>query len=390
MYFRDKIEKNLYLNNVTRTIVMGGHNHKVSNFTKEISTIDSIKDYEQFSKEIVKYKKIYRNGYFSIKKTYSESLLYGHINEMFNYAKLSTNDFFYFPIMEHGIEFNNIVNANHPCRIFQGEYLQKDWNRINVGVPTFKVGPYINYARPMYSTTEHDLLKKQLGKTLLVFPFHSYELADIKNENYDFINLVMDMLAKNFDNVLVCAYWTDVDDEIYCRFKERGAKIVSAGFRGDANFIRRLRTLMDLSDCVIGNALGTFLGYSVARKKRVLLYKDQIITTIKDIEITKDMRHTFNAVETEFVNNFSNLETIMEDGIKYSYEQLNLCNKYWGTESLRTPEEISSILNISKMIIKQSKGFINKVPEAVQELIKNNAFNLSEKALLDQYFKTVE
>ncbi len=362
---RQLLEKNLYLNNFLRSIIMRKFNNRVEKFIDEASKYDSIGNFEDFREFIKNFKNVYSSGIFSVKKSFSESLLYGHINEMYNYAGLDKKDFIYFPIMEHGIQFYMQTKKNHPPRIFQGEYFLDEWRKEYVGNPYYVIGPYIHYARPYYDKETFDRMKSELGKTLVIFPTHTYELAESKYNATKFVDYVMDTLAKDFDSVVVCSYWADLDHEINKLFSDRGAKIVSAGFRGDYNFIRRLRTIIELSDSVAANSLGTFLGYSIYLKKPVIMFNGDIVSKMKDISVSEQMSSSMKDIENDFMKIFSLGKE------SFSEEQISLCNPYWGFDKIKTPEEIAAIFQVNKMIIKRAHGSIKNIGKAAQKVYKN-------------------
>lgn len=379
---RNLIEKNLYLNNFLRSILLSSHNKKVREFSEEAGKIDSISDFDNFKEFINIFKSVYSGGIFSIKKSYSESLLYGHINEMFEYAGLNTKDFIYFPIMEHGIQFYMQTKLNHPPRIFQGDYFLNAWREQYPGNPYYVIGPYIHYARPYYDEKVFQEKKSKLGKTLLVFPTHSYELSETNYDARQFVEYVMDELATGYDSVIVCAYWADLEHEIYTLFKSRGAKIVSAGFRGDVNFIRRLKTIIQLSDCVVANSLGTFLGYAVYLKKPVIMVDGNIINHISDMQVTGEMSDLIKITESKFMKEFAPKKEAL------SQSQLSLCNPYWGLDEVKTKEEIKAIHEVNKMIIKKAHGNINNIGKSANKVLLNSTLSdIQRRVLKDALLK---
>ena len=94
----------------------------------------------------------------------------------------------------------------------------------------------------------------------------------------------MNVLAKQYDTVMVSVYWNDVESKLYGMFEKCGAILVSSGFRGDKAFISRLKTLISLSDCVCGNAFGTHIGYAMyLNKPFIYINNDLIFEKIKSI-----------------------------------------------------------------------------------------------------------
>ncbi len=375
---RNLIEKNLYLNDFVRGIAMCRYNKKVKNFINKTSVIDSICNYKEFKNCIDNFSKVYNGGIFSTKRAFSESLLYGHINELFAYGNLPEKDFLYFPIMEHGIQFYMQTKRNYPPRIFQGDYFLDAWRKEYPGNPYYTIGPYIHYARPYYSEEKTEKLKKEFGKTLLVFPSHAYELCESKYDASQFVSYVMDRLAKDYSTVMVCAYWADLDDDIYNLFRARGAKIISAGFRGDLNFIRRLRTIIELSDCVVANALGTFLGYAVYLDKPVIMIDGNVINDIQDMSVSTQMEDLLRSTEKQFMIAFS------PDNQNDKQKQSTLCEPYWGFKNIKTPDEIKAIYEVNKKVIKRSRGNIRKMGSAAKKIYENSKSSDIQRKVLKE------
>ena len=62
---------------------------------------------------------------------------------------------------------------------------------------------------------------------------------------------------KQYDTLFLSVYWSEMDAELYTHAKKMGFHIVSAGFRFDSDFARRLRTIFELSDLIITDSYAT-------------------------------------------------------------------------------------------------------------------------------------
>lgn len=123
--------------------------------------------------------------------------------------------------MEHGIQFYMNVKDTQFPRVFQRDYLiNKYKDAYGKGYPFYMVGQYIHYANKYYDTDRLKNIKNNCGKTLFVFPFHMYELSQIKSVDNDFISYIFDEAAKEYDTVLVCAYWSDLESDLYKKLKK--------------------------------------------------------------------------------------------------------------------------------------------------------------------------
>ena len=375
---REKIEKNCFFNNITRSIVMASYNNRLEKIISEFTKVDSIQDIDQFKEKIRVLKIPKSNNIYAIKKSYSEGLLYGHINALYKYAGLDKREFIYSPTIEHGIQFYGNLRNNYFPRIFQGEYLFQQWHMQKPGVPLFAVGPYIHYAENYYSEKKVESIKHKNGKTLLVFPFHSYEFAKIKYGESNFVKKIMHDIAREYSTVIVCAYWLDINSNLYKMFEAEGATLVSAGFRSDPNFISRLKTIINLADSVYSNAIGTFVGYALYLNKPVYLELDQIQQESEDLTITDKMEVRMQRCNYEFGKLFS---PKYDKSLK---EQLEFCNLYWGFDCIKSPDELKQILVLNKKLLIKSRGFDYKIPNSCDILLKSKLLNNEEIKILDK------
>ena len=284
------IEKNYFINDFARKTIMSYYNQNVLKLITEFSKIDSIMDYKMFCGLINKTGVLskHRKTILSLKRVYGESLLYGHLSSIEHFAEIKKRDLKYFPIMEHGVTFWEIVNASGFPRVCQGDYLRENWKRKYPGVPLFCVGPYIHYADYYYSLEKRTALKKELGKTLLIVPAHTHEMASQDYDMQGFVDSIM-RAKSSYQTVMVLAYWADLKYPLYDCFINAGAKVVSAGFRGDPYFISRLKTILSLADIVVGNDIGTFIGYAHYLKKPVRLLPNTIEYTATVSKVEEDL-----------------------------------------------------------------------------------------------------
>lgn len=169
--------------------------------------------------------------------------------------------------IEHGFDYVNSISVidSKPDIIYafgnkRKEYLEKIFPNKNI----YCLSPYIQYVESYYSEDEIKKLKNEFGKTLLVMPSHSIMQGSVEFEKAELLKKIEEIKLKfNFKTVIVCLYWKDVllgNDNIYL---EKGYKICTAGHLYDKNFLKRLKSIILLSDVVIGNDIGTNIGYCI-------------------------------------------------------------------------------------------------------------------------------
>lgn len=344
------IEKNWYINHMVKSGASSSYNRALKKFVSRIEAVDSIADFENFKEALKEMPQNKHIGIAALKTAYGESLLYGHVQAIMKYANASDKELFYFPVMEHGIDFAEQINPIAGGRIFQGEYKKQRLKQEYPNTPVYTVGPYILYADSYYSLTQMKRMKEKVGKLLLVFPAHTIENVTLSYDGQDFFNDVFQLYGKGFDSVWVCTYWADAQHPVLREYAANGARIVSAGFRSDPNFIRRLRTIIELSDAVVGNEIGSFIGHSYALKKRVILREGNIKT---DGKASSHLRTpAFLENHRRFMSEFD----ISRE--PFCQEQRELIEYFWGLSQFKTPEQILGILKENKHRVKSQLGFV--------------------------------
>jgi hypothetical protein len=229
-------------------------------------------------------------------------------------------------MIEHGIYFNKIVLKDE-CMIKSintiytyGEYRVeaiKEYFCGEIDKNIVPVGPYILFAKNFYNTKKLDLLKKEYGRILLVFPSHNY--PDGEMVFFDHYSLIAEIekFSKNFDTIFISLYYFDMQLGLQKIYIAKGYKIVCSGVRSDCYFLSRLKDLIQLSDMTMSNNIGTHIGYCVALNKPHYLFK-QII----------DESHTSNPLdENERALFYKYFGKYSE---KISDDQRNLIRYFWG------------------------------------------------------------
>ena len=338
--------------------------HKYKKFIKNIEKINSIRQYLLFSKKIqpMLYSKKLQQG-----KTVTEAEHYGHYDALLHYAGDPFYKLVLIPGLEHGVSFiGGRYLENVICYAYQGENHLTEIHNVNPYKPAFVLGPYIHYAQYYYSKKQFDEIKKKLGKVLLVFPSHTYEETNIERRD-DFVNRIYEKYTENFDTVMVCVYWHDVNDPVMKEFEKRGAKLVSAGFRGDKNFISRLKTIIEFSDAAVLDGIGTNLGYCLYMRKPVYMEDWQQSIYIKqNREIDRDEQQK---IKLKFYSAFHT------DNLLFTEEQkklqMELYETYWGGEKyIKTKEEMRLIFELLEEVYKAAHYDTRKVPKAIQCKLK--------------------
>ena len=362
------LKKNIYAHDVLSKAKNLKQNKMFQTIADEVLPIDPIEDFEDFSACISFMKKKYQ----SWPSPYSvgmESTFYGHLKSLVEYAGLKYEDAYrlLLPNVEHGIAWLQRVPANlqQPFAhsfVSQGAYRKALINSEKPWMPNYVIGPYIHYAKQLYGDSRRSEIKKKLGRTILVFPAHSYEGSSVSYGRRGFVKDILSRYSDEYDSVMISAYWHDADDEVYSLFRKEGAIVVSAGLRNDPLFISRLKTIISLSDAVAGNAIGTNIGYCM------YLEKPFSMIGAMDTEI-KDYGNSYGSLEEANLLGMTQCISRAFDIHGCQEMQDRFYREYWGGPSaLKSPNEIRCILGISRDILRESHGCASKCTTVVQDV----------------------
>lgn len=258
--------------------------------------------------------------------------------------------------IEHGMSFQDVIpfseseNEKYTGYITMGKYRKELLKKYQL--PVFTVGPYIAYAQAYYSKDKQKKIKDIWGRTLLVFYSHSTEWS-VRDYNNDAIFERIEKCKYEFQTIVLCVYWADVNRDYIERFEQMGVKVVCCGFRSDNNFLSRQKSLLELSDAVLTNGLGTHIGYSIYMGKPVT-FIETVVTNVQKVEdiIEKDDKvvEVLRKNKEKFLKVFGNKNGSVNDSI--SQEQYNLCNSFFGFDCVRSRKEIRGILELGEEIYK--------------------------------------
>lgn len=371
---RNFLRQNIYIYDKIKTFKYRKSNNWLNRCIEEISKIDSISYYNEFKKTVVRMKAYaYENGIsLAGNNLGQESTYYGHMMLLDRFANRIYQDSerLLLPCIEHGITWYERppeafgIECIHNY-VFQGKYKERIVHNRKPLTPVYCIGPYINYAKTIYSDKDMSQRNNQNGKTALVFPFHCYEKSTAEYDTRKFVEALLSAV-KNYDTILVSAYWNDVDDPIYEMFESEGAVIVSSGFRGDYNFMDRQRTLIELSDATYGNGLGTHIGYSLFLNRPHYMIPSKIELQEKVKNLNSKQINIYSQIEKTFYNAFS----ICDEYENKEEDRTNLYKEYWGGSSLvKSREEIRAMFEISEDILNISQGNSHKYEDSIQRLL---------------------
>jgi hypothetical protein len=254
--------------------------------------------------------------------------------------------------IEHGVYFGNHYDKNQWYAekiITFSDQRKRHLSDRKVNKEVNVIGPYIYYAKELFSKDYRRLLKEQLKKTLLVFPVHSAKSLETKFDIESFIAEIMSLKRQYlFDSILVCLYWKDVKNiDLVNLYKNQGCKVCTAGHKWDKDFLNRLKTIICLAEVTVSNDVGTHIGYCTVLDKPHTILKSKIEFIPKgshgDISIMEELKEErlleVNEVRAGFLKTDGSLNIEIDENHKL------LSDKYWGHDKVKSKNALFSILS---------------------------------------------
>ena len=204
----------------------------------------------------------------------------------------------------------------------------------------YAIGAPFFYAKSLLSEVEIENEKLRLGRNLLAFPMHSTHYIKKVYNPYSFINLLKTQNEK-FDTVRVCLYWKDVQDGLAELYTKAGFECVCCGHMFDQYFLQRQKSLYEIADATISNAIGSHIGYSISMGKPHWLKLDEF--ELHDIEGDEGDE------EMEIINKSDNYHDIVKAFQNNEFYRLTethkkIVDEYWGMSCIRTKNELNTLL----------------------------------------------
>ncbi len=265
---------------------------------------------------------------------------YGHAFHLKRFAGIDINSVLNCAI-EHGMNISgeNIVSVevSHPIStILTYSDRRKQIIERQTDLNAVTIGPYIAYAEDYCPLEELTRLKRKLGRTLLVVPVHGNVELEFDYDYRAFIKKIKES-AQDFDSVLVCEYYHEINLKNHEPYEKAGFKVVSAGVGDNRYFLSRLKMIIQLADAVIGSVFTTGLAYALYFDKPVYCFR----------QTAKYINKGNNNVSQLYVNHevLNSWYKVCSDP---SFGQLDKQKRwgeyYFGFNNVKTREELRDIL----------------------------------------------
>lgn len=369
------IAQNAYFNAWFYKTASKNKNNEMQKLYQEMESWDTIKDVS----ELKRFRKEVEAGraYYTTDPNLSNTRIYGNWESIF--GQFTSNEVIATPAVEHGLIFHNQIftDIKFTARMTVGTFssFRKSIIQQYLKRPVFCVGPYIHYAKPFYPCNQFDDMKRNLGKTLLVFPTHSTNTSEISVQEDLFCKKISE-IAKDYNSVLVNTFWWNINDTLIQKLASEGYHICSAGYRDDNKFLSRLKTIINLSDFAVGDSVGSHIGYCVDQGCPFSIINVDTMVTLKTKEENSDL---------DFVSDIlKSIKSAFLNAANIGPEQIEICNKYWGLNEIKTCKEILAMLEISHLLLDLTHGNVSKIHDGIECLKRNKDLSVeTRKVLID-------
>lgn len=344
-------------------------NEILNYYNQESQKLDLLSDVSEFKKLVEEVLRKSDEGMTLVHYGIGEEgNYYGNLDTLLEYADYQDFDKICAPTVSHNAiaPLKTTETMFDSAIVFSGNYYKNKIHRWKPYIPVFSVGPYIQYAKGIYDADRISTMKKQNGKTLMIYLPHSIENISRNYSKKSFIDDVLKMYKDNFDTIYMSVYWADLLDPC-CEYAEsKGIKVVSSGFRFDPIFTKRLRSILELSDAVIGGDIGTHYNYSMNMKIPAARLEISDNQTINDKEYCNELHRKI--LFDEYYNKYQEVfYEVYGNEFKCNEKQRKWLEPYAGYRIRRSKEYIRTIFDISKDIMMGCNGDLIKYPCAVRK-----------------------
>ena len=230
----------------------------------------------------------------------------------------------------------------------------------------FTIGPnFMPYEKGLYSDFSLKSTKKNLGKTLLIYPQHNNDTSEFvefthnRDQLIEYVKKVKEI--GGFSTVVVCLYYIDVERGMQFFYEQQGWIVVSAGKNTNYDFPACFKTILKISDYVIAQSI-TGIAFAMYENIPCTFYpgaREMINENGKIVEDawTINGKSWIAKTEQELCRLFGDYSEKITD------EQKAWCEYIWGYNCVKTPEELKLIFDFSRAIRKHYRNheYVRKV-----------------------------
>lgn len=239
---------------------------------------------------------------------------------------------------------------------------------------------FIPYAEPVIDKFILEAMKKNLGKTIVVYPQHNniFSRFEDSNENFDkLMKLTLKIKEEyDYDTVLICMFFADIENGTFLRAKDYPFQIVTCGRNTSYDFAMISTALFELGDLVISQSFQTIVMSSYFDKPAMFMRGPNVLH-LKDGSVIENqsgsvkMDETFHMLQEMFGEYHENL----------TKEQKEWCAIYGGYDCVKTKDEMIAFFELAEEMKK--KGISKKNSEALKQILRKTKYRNIRKYVLE-------
>lgn len=216
-------------------------------------------------------------------------------------------------------------------------------------------GPhFLPYTEACMSDFMVKCLKKNLGRTLVVFPQHNNvdsEYLKSKETRTDLIQYVNDLKEKyHYQTVLVCNFFADIENGTYLDYEQADWKVVTAGRNTSYDFPAYMKVIYQLADFVVSQGGYSSIIQAVYMDKPALFLKGESYIKLQNGK--KENQEESLKLDRIYMECLQLFHSYSEN---ISEEQRSWCEKWGGFSSVCSPEELYLMFQFAERIRRNYK-----------------------------------
>lgn len=234
---------------------------------------------------------------------------------------------------------------------------RREFLRAKIEKSIFTVGPSIYYAKNIYTEFSLKIIKKNLGKTLLIYPLHDIENFSYIQDTQSFIEYVKKIKDENnYDTILVSLYFVDIERGRHIIYEKQGWTILSAGRRENYDFGDCMKTIISLADYAVFQAYASAIGYCIYEGVPVSIFPQEF----RFVENGREGVQTDNGIRNETMRLFETMFQQYDESI--SKEKYEFCKYWYGYDSVMQADQLKLLFEyLKKTKIGMSKRKLRKI-----------------------------
>lgn len=304
------------------------------------------------------------------REVYEGNMMYGMGDVLRRYTGYSDK---IYCATEHGVPTEREDNTmeyrdnDMPTLLVHSEQ-RRDFLKEKTDKLMFTIGPsFMPYTEGVYTDFSIKNIRKNLGKTLLVYPQHNNDTSEFieftrnRDKLIEYVKHIKEV--GHFNTVIICLFYIDIERNLQYFYEKEGWIVVSAGKNTNYDFPACFKSILKISDYVIAQSISG-IAFAMYENIPCTYYSGErkIVSeggTIFDDAWTINGKSWLEKTEQVLYELFG------EYSPEITPEQKAWCKYTWGYDCVKSAHELNLILQFSKKIRKKYKNlsYVKKIAE---------------------------